>query len=277
MNQSTIINTVSIRGIGLHSGECTVVKISPASVDRGINFFLNDGSSRGIIHLTTCNVYDTKLSTNIGNNNAYVSTIEHLLSVIHALSITNLDITIHGNEIPILDGSSLQYYHLLKSAGISHQPKGIGYIHTNKGISVRDGDSYIHMTPYDGLIIDMTIKFDDCMIGTQSYTFDVFNGDYGEEISPARTFCLLEDVQVAMEAGLIRGGSLDNAIVVDGDTVMNDEGVRFPDEFVRHKILDLIGDMYVDGPIHGYVEAYCSGHDLNDKLMKEVKKQIITC
>ncbi len=270
--QQTIKYPVSIQGISLHSGKISNIKISPAFPNTGIKFFLSSSKERKILNLNVSSVIDTTLSTNIGKDSCSTQTIEHLMSALHALQIDNVQITVQGDSIPILDGSAIQYYHLLKSANIEQQDQYRSFITVSDNVELRTKDKFITMTPYDGLIVNMTIKFNNSYIGKQSYTFDLFgNSDnYETDIAPARTFGVWNDIQIAIKAGLIKGGSLDNAIVIDDNGVMNAEGLRFKTEFVRHKILDFIGDIYVNGPIKGYFEVCCCGHKLSNEFMKKL-------
>ena len=270
MNQTTIKYPVSIQGISLHSGKTTSVKISPAKKNSGIKFYLHNKKEHKIVPLTALSVINTNLSTNIGKSSCSVSTIEHLMSVLHGLSIDNVDISVQGDSLPILDGSAEPYYHLLKSAGIQKQQATRKYLIINEFLSVKEKDSYISISPYDGLIIDMTIKFKHPCIGTQALVFDLLKDDYLKEIALARTFGIKKDIEKALEAGLIKGGSFDNAIVLDNTKIINGD-LRINREFVRHKILDLLGDIYVCGPIKGYFEVCCGSHNINNKMMKLVK------
>ncbi len=273
MNQQTIKHKVSITGTTLHTGDNATLVLSPGSVDNGIVFYKNSSTGRNIISLSAREVIKTSLSTNIGIPSSYVSTIEHLMSVLHILGIDNLDITVNGNEIPILDGSAIQYYHLIKSAGIIKQNKTRSYIIINEPIRVQSNDSHILATPYDGFMVDMTIDFDHPVIGKQQRVYDRDNCDYETEIAPARTFGILSEIQHAVNAGLLKGGSIDNAIVLDHQEVINPP-LRYPDEFIRHKILDFIGDMYVDGSIKGWFDCHLNGHALNNDLMRKISKRI---
>ncbi len=268
-NQKTIKNKVSISGIALHSGDNTSIVLSPSCIDTGIRFYLNDTFNRKIIEVSAKDVVKTTLSTNIGNEMFSVSTIEHLMSVLHIIGIDNIDITVNGSEIPILDGSALQYYHLLSSAGVKEQNKTKSHITINKDIHITDGISTIRCYPHDGFVVDMKIIFDHPLIGVQHYVFDPSIHDYMTEIAPARTFGSMRDIQIAKENGMIKGGSLENAIVLDHKEVINPPR-RFDDEFVRHKILDFIGDLYVEGPIKGWFDVCCSGHGTNNKLMRTI-------
>lgn len=266
--QQTIKHPVTIQGVSLHSGDISTIKISPAFPNTGIQFFLSSPKEKKIINLNASSVINTTLSTNIGKDSCHVETIEHLMSVLNALQIDNVQITVQGDGIPILDGSAIQYYHLLKSACPVKQKTSRVYIEIDNNIELNNDSGYILMMPHDGLVIDMTIKFDNSYIGKQSFIFDMYNDDYGIDISPSRTFGILKDIKKAIKAGLIKGGSLDNAVVIDENGVMNKEGLRFKKEFVRHKILDFIGDIYTNGAIKGYFEVCCTGHKMSNDFMK---------
>ena len=272
INQQTIQHKVSITGSTLHSGDNTHIVLSPASVDSGITFYLNDEQFH-IIELSSREIIKTTLSTNVGIESVYVGTIEHLMSALHALGIDNIDITVNGSEVPILDGSAIQFYNLIKSAGIKQQQKTRSYIVISDTISLSDKGSYIIVEPYDGFIVDMTIKFDHPIIGTQKLIYNSDIDDYGDIIAPARTFGVMNNIQIALKNGLLKGGSIDNAIILDHEKVINPP-LRFTDEFIRHKILDFIGDIYVEGSIKGKFTVYCGGHELNNKIMRKIMRKI---
>ena len=269
MKQQTVKNIVSIRGIGLHTGEQSTVKIAPGYPYSGIVFFLTDPRKREIVKAGSPSVTDTTLSTNIGTDLTSVKTVEHLMAAIHVLGIDNLEISVDGLEIPILDGSSVMWYHLLKSAGIVEQNEDRQYFEVSRSISVENDENFVLVEPYDGLTIDMTIKFDHPLIGEQSYIYNIT--DDFENIASARTFGIMDHIKMAQDKGLLKGGSLDNAIVLDDNGIINPP-LRFPDEFVRHKILDMLGDIYMNGPIKCYIKSCCSGHYLNNVIMNKVIK-----
>jgi UDP-3-O-[3-hydroxymyristoyl] N-acetylglucosamine deacetylase len=268
--QRTIRNKVSITGITLHKGDNTNIVLSPSYADKGIVFYFTVNKNHKMLTLSAKDVIQTKLSTNIEG----ISTIEHLMSVLHVLGIDNLNITVNGSEIPILDGSAIQYWNLLKSAGIQELHKTKGFITIDKEIMVKEGKSFINYKPYEGFVVDMTIKFKHPLIGEQRRIFDINKNDYEKEIASAKTFGILKDIQKAKENGLLKGGSLENAIVLDHKEVINPP-LRFKDEFVRHKILDFIGDMYLSGPIKGYFTVCCSGHSMNNRLLRKLLNEDI--
>ena len=267
MKQRTIKYPVSIQGICLHSGNISTVRMTPSLSGTGIQFYLTSHKERKIINLNSSSIIDTTLSTNISESSCSVSTIEHLMSVLHALHIDNLQISVYGDGIPILDGSSINYYNLIKSADYQEQYDDRSYITINKDIEYISDSGFIKMSPYDGLIIDMSIVFDNPYIGEQSFIFDFDKDDYEHDIAPARTFGIYEDIMKAIKMGLIKGGSMDNAVVINSDGIMNKEGLRYFNEFVRHKILDFIGDIYINGPIKGYFNVCCSGHKMTNEFM----------
>lgn len=268
MYQKTIKQSVSINGICLHSGELSTVKISPGHPNTGIVFFLM-GKSPVIITSSSRDIISTILSTNLGNDIASVSTIEHFMAAAHALGITNLEVSVSGPEFPILDGSAFMFYRLLQAGWVTEQNAPKTYLVLDKNFYVHLGDTdYIYVEPYDGLLIDMTIRFDHPSIGTQSLIYDVFEDDF-ESICSARTFGIKSQIEQAQKMGLIKGGSIDNAIVLDETSVINGP-LRYSDEFVRHKMLDMVGDIYLNGPIKGFIKCCCSGHKLNNELMRTI-------
>lgn len=272
MKQKTIKNTVSINGIGLHTGEYSTVKIAPGYPYSGITFFLTGQKKYEKIKTSSLSVIDTTLSTDIGTDLTSVLTIEHLSAAIHALGIDNLEISVSGKEIPILDGSSIMWYNLLKSAWIIEQDADKLFSNIDEQIYTEDDkDNFILIEPYDGLVIDLTIKFDHHLIGKQNFTYDLWNDDF-ESIASARTFGIMDHIVYAQFKGLLKGGSFDNAIVLDDKGIMNPP-LRYKDEFVRHKIIDMLGDIYINGPINCYIRSCCTGHYLNNVVMNKLLKE----
>jgi UDP-3-O-[3-hydroxymyristoyl] N-acetylglucosamine deacetylase len=220
------------------------------------------------------NITDGQLATTLGSNGTGVNTVEHLLAALTGLGIDNIRIELDAPEIPILDGSALEFVRLLRSARLKYQDAPRKFVVIKKPIAVRCADKYIKAYPSDSLIIDYTIHFDHPFIGTQSYRWKFGYKSFIKEICRARTFCLRDDVEKLRANGFARGGSLDNAVVVDKNGIVNEGGLRFPDEFVRHKILDLIGDLSLLGhPIVGYIKAYKSGHHLHHEFLRNVLDQ----
>ena len=271
MYQKTIARQVSFTGIGLHLGKKVNVTIRPANVDHGIVFLRTDTPEPVEIKADAASVVDTKFATTLGYNGAKISTVEHLLAAFMGLGIDNALVEIDSSEVPIMDGSASPFVYLLKTAGIRVQKKPKKFLVIKRVIRVSDGDKRVILAPFKGLKITYTVDFDHPLIANQSYSAEFCNGTFEREISRARTFGFLKDVEILKANGLAKGGSLDNAIVVGDFRIINDDGLRFPDEFVRHKILDSIGDLSLLGvPVIGHLIAYKSGHSLNYRLMKKV-------
>ncbi len=231
----------------------------------GIVFYRSDlGSS---FKAEPKNVINTQMATVVGNEKGSVSTIEHLLSAINSYGIDNIRIVLDANEVPVMDGSAISFCMMLDEAGVIELEADKKVIVVKKEVEVRDGDKYVKVTPSKNPKFNYTIKFENPIIGKQSYTFEFSKENFLNEIARARTFGFLKDVQKLNSMGLALGGSLDNAVVIDDSRILNPEGLRFENEFVRHKILDAIGDISLLGaPMVGDYEAYAGSHDLNHKL-----------
>jgi len=265
MYQTTIKKSVELVGIGLHKGSPVKLRLEPLETGSGIVFYRSDVDVA--IPLLPENVVDTRMATVIGKNGYVISTIEHLLSAVYAYGIDNLKIIVDADEVPVMDGSSASYCMLLDEAGIMEldAPKKIMKI--KKDVEVREGEKYVKLSPSPDLNYDFTIKFPHPVIQEQAYVLKFTKESYKKEIARARTFGFLHEVQYLRSKGLALGGSLENAIVLDEKKILNPEGLRFPDEFVRHKILDAIGDMSLIGMnFIGNYEALAGSHDLNHKL-----------
>ncbi|WP_292662271.1 UDP-3-O-acyl-N-acetylglucosamine deacetylase [Nitratifractor sp.] len=265
MYQRTIARPVEVVGIGLHKGESVRLRIEPLDDDSGIIFYRSDlGRS---IPLSVDAVIDTRMATVIGDPDGYISTIEHFLSALYAYGIDNLRVILEGNEMPIMDGSAVSFCLLLEEAGIQklRQPKRL--LRIKRPVEVRDGEKFVRLEPFEGAMFDFTIDFDHPAIGRQHYRFDFTRRRYTEEIARARTFGFARDIQYLQSRNLAMGASLDNAIGLDDQRVLNPEGLRYPDEFVRHKILDAMGDMKVAGyNLVGRYRSFAGSHDLNHQL-----------
>ena len=265
MYQTTIKKSVELVGIGLHKGSPVKLRLEPLESNSGIVFYRSDVDVS--IPLLPQNVVDTKMATVIGKDGHVISTIEHLLSAVYAYGIDNLRVIVDADEVPVMDGSSASYCMLLDEAEVVELdiPKKIMRI--KKDIEVREGDKYVKLSPSPDLQYDFTIKFPHPVIQKQEYVLKFTKESYKKEISRARTFGFLHEVQYLRSKGLALGGSLENAIVLDEKKILNPEGLRFKDEFVRHKILDAIGDMSLIGMnFIGNYEALAGSHDLNHKL-----------
>ena len=272
INQQTILNPISITGVGLHSGITVSVKLIPAEADFGIKFVRTDLFSSNEIEAIWSNVTNTELSTTISNKSgASVSTIEHLMSALSGLHIDNLKIEINGPEVPIMDGSSKDFVELIEANKIKVLNKKRKIVKIQKNIKVSKDNSSVELKPNNQFSIDFEIDFPSQVISKQSCQLKLINGNYKSDIASARTFGFEKDVDYLRSNGLALGGSLDNAVVVGNDKILNSEGLRFKDEFVRHKILDSIGDLYLAGaPIQGYFLGNKSGHFLNNELLKSL-------
>jgi UDP-3-O-[3-hydroxymyristoyl] N-acetylglucosamine deacetylase len=268
--QRKSINTnVSITGIGLHSGIYTTLELRPARSGSGITFVRADLDGLRIPALqasTTALDY----ATTVGKDDVSVGTVEHLLSAIMACGVTDLDIHIDGPEVPIVDGSALPFMHLIDAAGVRNHGEEVSVLRVTQPIEVVDGDKSIRIVPANRLLIKYKIDFDHPGIGRQSFQFDFHHDNFLRKIAPARTYGFLRDVEKLRAAGLARGGSVENCIVLDDRGVMNGP-LRFRDEFVRHKILDLLGDLALVGrPIVGEITASRAGHAMHSRFVAEI-------
>ncbi|MFA6138098.1 MAG: UDP-3-O-acyl-N-acetylglucosamine deacetylase [Sulfurimonas sp.] len=265
MYQTTIKKAVELVGIGLHKGSPVRLRLEPLEENSGIIFYRSDVDVS--IALTPANVVDTKMATVIGKDNYVISTIEHLLSAVYAYGIDNLRVIVDADEVPVMDGSSASYCMLLDEAGIKELDAPKKIMRIKKEVMVQEGDKYVKLSPSPDLKYGFTIKFAHPVINKQEFVLKFTKENYKNEIARARTFGFLHEVQYLRSKGLALGGSLDNAIVLDDKKVLNPEGLRFTDEFVRHKILDAIGDMSLIGMnFIGNYEAMAGSHDLNHKL-----------
>ena len=271
MYQTTIKKEVALVGIGLHKGSPVKLILQPLDSNSGIIFHRSDvGVS---IPLKPENVVDTKMATVIGKNGYVISTIEHLLSAIYAYGIDNIRVIVDADEVPVMDGSSASFCMLLDEAGIKELSEPKRVMRIKKEVEVKEGDKYVKLSPSPDLQYDFTIKFPHPVIKHQEFVLKFTKESYKKEISRARTFGFLHEVQYLRSKGLALGGSLENAIVLDEKKILNPEGLRFSDEFVRHKILDAIGDMSLIGMnFIGNYEAMAGSHDLNHKLTLELLK-----
>ena len=271
-NQRTILNPIKLTGVGLHSGAKVNLIIDHAPEDNGIKFIRTDHKNHNVIEAIWSNVSATNLSTTISNkNNLSVSTIEHLMSALSGLHIDNANILLDGPEVPIMDGSSKPFVELIEQNGIEIQNKKRRILKIKKEIFVSNEKGSIKLIPNKEFSIDFEIDFPSPVISKQSCQLQLINGNYKTDIASARTFGFEKDVEQLRSNGFALGGSLENAVVVGEDKILNKEGLRFKDEFVRHKILDSIGDLYLAGaPIQGYFYGNKSGHQLNVKLLKRL-------
>ena len=271
-NQQTIKNEILLTGIGLHSGKQVELKLKPAEIDNGIKFIRTDKIKNNVINAVWSNVTETVLSTTISNKGGLkISTIEHLMSALSGLHIDNLNIYINAPEVPIMDGSSRPFVDVIEDTGIKVQSKKRKILNVKKVIEVKNNDSSVKIIPNKQFSIDFEIDFPSQLVSKQSCQLQLINGNYKADIAAARTFGFEKDVEHLRSNGLALGGSLDNAVVVGERKILNKDGLRYNDEFVRHKILDSIGDLYLAGsPIKGYFYGNKSGHYLNNQLLRKL-------
>ena len=265
--QQTLKKKVTIDGIGLHTGAPTSISFCPAPANTGVYFVRRDLQGGPSVPVLAKYVKATAYATTLGNETFSISTVEHCLSSLTALRIDNVYIELNGPEIPICDGSALVFYEELKKAGVVEQDELRKYIFVNKPVYIGNAEKHAYVIPYNGLRVTCTIDFPHPLIGLQKMDVDVNVATFEKEIAPARTFGFLKDVEALRARGLARGGSLSNAIVLDEDKILNPEGLRSADEFVRHKVLDAIGDLMTLGrPLMGHLVLYRAGHDLMNQL-----------
>ena len=269
MNQRTIRESVEVVGIGLHKGEPIKLRLEPLGVDAGIVFYREDLALS--IPLKPSSVVDTQMATVIGTDKGAISTIEHFLSAVYAYGIDNMRVVVNGNEMPIMDGSASSFCLLLDEAGIKEQDAPKQIIRIKKAVEVRDGAKFVRLEPSSTVTFDFEIDFEHPVIGKQSESYSFGTKPFIEEIARARTFGFARDIQYLQSINLALGASLNNAIGLDDEKVLNPEGLRFSNEFARHKILDAMGDMMVLG--HNVLGAYSSfagSHKLNHLLTVEL-------
>lgn len=269
--QRTLSKKIEVTGIGIHSGRKVTLSMHPAEADFGIQFRRVDLPGAAPLKATAKTVGATENNTTIGEGQNAVHTVEHLLSVFYGLGINNVYCEIDGPEVPIMDGSGASFVFLLKETGISTLNKSKKFLVVLEPVRVEVDDKWAMIEPASKLIIDSTIVFAHPVIKTEQKVFEFSCENYINEVSRARTFGFLKDVDMLKRKGLIKGGSLDNAIILDDFKVINEEGLRFGDEFVRHKILDTVGDISLLGhEIAGKITTYKSGHNLHNLLCRKL-------
>jgi UDP-3-O-[3-hydroxymyristoyl] N-acetylglucosamine deacetylase len=271
--QYTLRNPVSCCGVGLHSGRTVNLSIKPAPINNGIRFFRTDMPTNMHVQAHMDKVVDTQLATTLGNEFFQVSTTEHLLAALHGFGIDNADVELDSTEIPIMDGSAEPFFLMLQVTGKLKQNGLRKILRITKPICYRDGDKHLTISPYNGLKVTGEICFDDTLIRKQRYSFDFAADCFGDEIARARTFGYVEQVEELWANGLALGGSLANVIAIHWNrkSVLNEDGLRYDDEFIRHKVLDLVGDLALLGcPVLGHVETYKAGHAQHLGLMQAI-------
>jgi len=273
IKQCTLRNTIRATGVGLHSGEKIYLTLRPAPVDTGIVFRRVDLDPVAEIRACAKNVHETTLSTTLNEGDVKVSTVEHLLSALAGLGIDNLYVEVSAPEVPIMDGSAGPFVFLIQSAGIQEQDAPKQFIRIKKKIEVTEDDKTASFEPYDGFRVGFSIDFDHPVFRDQKQkaVIDFSTTSFVREVSRARTFGFMRDIEYLRSHNLALGGSMENAIVVDDYRILNEDGLRYEDEFVKHKVLDAIGDLYLLGKsLIGEFKGHKSGHGLNNKLLREL-------
>lgn len=269
--QKTIRKKTEVKGIGIHSGDPCTLTFKPAPADTGVYFIRTDLPGRPSLKVSAKNVQATSHATTVGGPAFTVATIEHCLSALSALRIDNLFIELDGPEIPIGDGSARDFLRSLMSVGLVEQDQPRKYCYITEPIYFSEGEKHAYVVPYHGLRLTVTIDFPHPKIGKQNIDIDINEQSFGRDIAEARTFGFMKDVEALQARGLAKGGSLENAIVLDGETILNPEGVRWENEFVRHKALDALGDLVtLEMPLMGHVVLHKAGHDVMNKLVKKI-------
>jgi UDP-3-O-[3-hydroxymyristoyl] N-acetylglucosamine deacetylase len=269
LTQKTIRREVSCAGIGLHCGKRVSLKLLPAPADTGVRFRRVDLGGQEI-PVSLENLHQTVFATTLTHRDASISTVEHVLSAVAGLGIDNLVVEVEGEEVPVMDGSAAPFVYLLHEAGLRRQQAPRRFVKIVEPLRIDEGDKFIAVYPADRLKVSYTIDFDHPLIGVQRETFAITPRAFMEHIAPARTFGFLREVEYMRSQGLALGGSMENAIVVGDNSILNPQ-LRFPDEFVRHKILDAIGDLSLLGnPLLGHVVAYRAGHALHARLVEQI-------
>lgn len=276
IRQRTLKNTIRATGVGLHTGEKVYLTLRPAEPDTGIRFRRTDLDPPVDIQACAGNVGDTTLSTTLVNGEVRVSTVEHLLSALAGLGIDNALIEVTAPEVPIMDGSAAPFVFLIQSAGVVEQPRSKQFLRILRPVSVEQDDKRATFRPYEGFRVSFAIDFDHPAFAANSLkvSVDFSSTTFVKDVSRARTFGFMHEIGYLRSKGLVLGGSLENAVVVDDQGVINEEGLRYKDEFVKHKILDAIGDLYLLGySLIGEFDAEKSGHALNNALLRELLDQ----
>jgi len=274
--QKTLRNAVRAKGVGLHSGEQVFLTLRPAPPDTGITFRRVDLDPPVAIAAKLANVGDTRLSTALSSDGVRISTVEHLLSAFSGLGIDNAIVDLNAAEVPIMDGSAGPFVFLIQSAGVEEQYAPKRFLRILRSVEVKRGDKWARFTPYEGFKVGFTIDFNHPLFRGSSRQSEIDFGktSFVREVSRARTFGFMKDIEKLRENQLALGGSLNNAIVLDDYRVVNDDGLRYRDEFVKHKVLDAVGDLYLLGySLIGAFTGYKSGHALNNCLLRELVRQ----
>ncbi|MFQ5428056.1 MAG: UDP-3-O-acyl-N-acetylglucosamine deacetylase [Thermodesulfobacteriota bacterium] len=276
MMQTTIKKEIVFSGVGLHTGCDVRVRLLPAEEDSGVRFIRKDLPGFPSIKADGANVVNTNYATTLGAGGVTVSTVEHILAALYGLGVDNVDVEVYGSEIPILDGSAGEFIKKIEAAGLIYLMAEREYLVVKSPIKVSDGDKYLMLLPSNepGLRIDYSIDFSHPVLSKQLFSRQCTREVFINEIGNARTFGFLSDIETLRANGLAMGGSLSNAVVVGESNILNEDGLRYPDEFVRHKALDLLGDLSLVGaPVSGQLIAHRSGHALNHRLLQKIARQ----
>jgi len=276
LRQRTLKTSIRATGVGLHTGEKVYMTLRPAAENSGITFHRIDLEQPVDIHADPRLVGETMLGTTLVKDGVKVATVEHLMSALAGLGIDNVNVDLSAPEVPIMDGSAGPFIFLLQSAGIEEQNAPKRFVRIKRKVRVEDGDKWAELIPFNGFKVTFEVYFNHPVFNKwrQDATIDFSSTSFLKEVSRARTFCFLRDVEALRERNLTLGGSMDNAIVLDDYRILNEDGLRYANEFVVHKILDAIGDMYLLGRcVIGEYRAYKSGHDLNNKLLRALIEQ----
>ncbi len=271
IKQRTLKNVIRATGVGLHTGEKVYLTLRPAAADTGIVFRRIDLDTPVEVPARPENVGDTRLSTTLECDGVRISTVEHLMSAFAGLGIDNVYVDLTAPEVPIMDGSAGPFVFLIQSAGIEEQSAAKRFLRIKKTVKIEDADKWARFDPLEGFKVSFAIDFNHPIFknSVQVASVDFSTTSFVKEVSRARTFGFMREVEALRDAGLARGGSLDNAIVMDSFHILNEDGLRYEDEFVKHKVLDAIGDLYLLGrPLIGAFSAYKSGHALNNRLLR---------
>ena len=273
LRQRTLKSAIRATGVGLHTGEKVAMTLRPAQPDTGIVFRRVDLAQPVDVRAEASKVTDTRLCSTLEDHGVRVATVEHLMSALAGLGVDNAYVDLDGAEVPIMDGSASPFVFLIQSAGIEEQQAAKRFLRIRRSVEVVDGDKWARFEPYEGFKLSFSIVFDHPVLekSAQTATIDFAETSYAKEVARARTFGFMQEVEALRSDGLALGGSMDNAIVMDEYRVLNADGLRYNDEFVKHKVLDAIGDLYLAGhPIVGAFSAHKSGHALNNRLLREL-------
>ena len=269
-NQTTLNRSIDCAGVALHSGKKVSLSLKPAGPNMGIIFRRSDLPGLPEIRANWKNVVDTRMCTTLGNSKGVtISTVEHLMAALSGCHVDNAIVEVSGSEVPVMDGSAQPFVFLIECAGVKQLDASRRVIEVLRPVKVESEGRVAELLPSNSFSVGFQIEFDDCAISRQELFITLVNGNFKKEIARARTFGFVNDVEALRASGLALGGSLENAVVVDGDKVLNDGGLRYEDEFVRHKVLDAVGDLYLSGaPIRGHYRGVRAGHHMTNELLK---------